>query len=56
MTNEKSKKKTSQMVGSQAQRELPGIAVDIAEDNRVADKLVDARTKELNNNPRNNKS
>lgn len=34
--------------------EYPGVAVDRADDNKVTEKEVDARTKVQNNNPRNN--
>ena len=37
-----------------AGREYPGVAVDRADDNKVTEKEVDARTKLQNNNPRNN--
>ncbi len=34
--------------------ETPGQAVDIADSGKVSEKRVDAYTKSLNNNPRNN--
>ncbi len=37
-----------------ALRDLPGAAIDAADDDKVDDCMVKERTKTLNNNPRNN--
>lgn len=37
-----------------AAEEFPGVAVDIADDEKESAKMVDEEVKELNNNPRNN--
>ena len=43
---------TKEEINKDAQ-EYPGVAVDIADDNKVTDCLEKQYTKELNNNPRN---
>ena len=37
----------------QAMRDYPGMAIDSADDEKVTEQRVDARTKAQNNNPRN---
>lgn len=39
---------------AQALRDLPGAAVDTADENRTTKRMVDQRTCEQNSNPRNN--
>ena len=39
---------------NEAERNYPGAAVDVANDNKVSREMVDEETCELNNNPRNN--
>lgn len=47
-------KNASQTVDNHAANTFPGVSVDIADDEKVSNKLVKERTKTLNNNPRNN--
>ena len=47
-------KNVSQTVDNHAANIFPGVSVDIADDEKVSNKLVKERTKTLNNNPRNN--
>lgn len=38
---------------AKASDEFPGVAIDMADDDKVSKKLVKERTETLNNNPRN---
>ena len=51
---ENKNKNVSQTVDNHAANIFPGVSVDIADDEKVSNKLVKERTKTLNNNPRNN--
>lgn len=51
---EKTNDKLSQSELEKAIQDLPGAAIDAADDNADTSKLVKERTATLNNNPRNN--
>lgn len=58
MSNDSNSHKTGRMNGCQdpvdkAAASMPGVAVDIADDEKVTPSAVKQYTKELNNNPRN---